>query len=155
MFSSISVFVIAFLAIVGFASADSNCLQWVLGFSGDSCTETCAAISKTCNLPTMQTVTTQGSFDSMVASASQRGKDPLPGSTAAFCTGGVNGWPFATAPAAMQYPLYIKGEGANDVGEYIMTTSCFFPANGEQSDCDTKFQVPVAQRFCACDSETC
>eukprot|EP00128_Syssomonas_multiformis_P008242 Colp12_sorted_trinity150504_noHs@653 len=125
--------------------------EWIVGFSGDSCDTTCGKVSKTCTLASLQAVTTSDAFDAVVASSRQLGKTDLPGSTAAFCNGGVNTWPFATAPGVMQYPLYTKSASNPDQGEYVLTNSCYYPATGVQGDCSTVYTVPPSQRFCPCD----
>ena len=125
--------------------------EWIVGYSGESCDATCAKVSKTCTLSALQAVTTSTAFDAVVASASQLGKNVGTVSTAAFCTGGVNTWAFATAPGVMQYPLYTKSETNPDQGEYVLTNSCYFPHGGVQGDCSTQYTVPPSQRFCPCD----
>lgn len=124
--------------------------DWIIGYSGDSCDSTCGKVSKTCDLAALQAVTTSAAFDNVISAAYQLGKDTVPGSTASFCNGGINTWPFATAPGVMQYPLYTKSPSDPDHGEYVLTNSCFFPANGLQGDCSTQFTVPPSQRICAC-----
>lgn len=147
-------FVVVFCLIAVQVAATSPCLEWVLGYSSESCSETCSKASKTCSLSDLQAVTSLSAFEAAVASSRQLGKTEVPGSVSAFCTGGVNAWTFATAPAAMQYPLYLK-DSDSDTGHYEMTNSCYFPEGGLQGDCDTVFNVPPAQRFCPCDSATC
>lgn len=147
---------IAAICLLAYQISASNCFQWVVGFSSESCTTTCAKSGgRTCSLSTLQTITTNEAFNAAVGAAIQLGKDEPAVSTAAYCTGGVNSWPFATAPAVMQYPLYVKAEGEDEQGEYVLKNSCYFPTGGVQGDCDTVYSVPPAQRFCPCDKETC
>ena len=124
--------------------------QWYLGYSSESCTETCTKVSKTCSLSTLQTVTTASAFESVVSSSNQLGKTETTGSVAEFCTGGVNSWPFATAPSVVQYPLYVK-DPESGVGQYITTNNCFYPEGNMEGDCDSTYNVPPAQRFCPCE----
>jgi hypothetical protein len=138
--------IVAFCLLAGHAAAAA---QWVVGYSAESCTTTCSKISKTCSLPALQAVTTSSAFAQAVSGATQLGKSDLVTSSSEFCTGGINSWAFATAPASMQYPLYVK-DPDSDVGTYQMTNSCYFPEGGVTGDCDTVYSVPPAQRFCPC-----
>lgn len=136
---------LAFCLVAGQVAA----VQWVVGFSAESCTTTCQKVSKTCSLSDLQGVTTSSAFATALTGATQLGKTETVTDVNSFCTGGVNSWAFATAPAAMQYPLYVKEENS-DVGTYVMTNSCYYPEGGVQGGCDAAFTVPPAQRFCPC-----
>lgn len=129
--------------------------QWVVGYSAESCTTTCqkASPAKTCSLTALQAITTREAFDAAVTGATQLGKAELAGTSTDYCTAGVNSWPFATAPAIMQYPLYVKGTDvdAHEHGEYILQNSCFFPTTGVEGGCDATFNVPAVQRLCPCE----
>lgn len=124
----------------------SSCLEWVLGYSGESCSATCAKISKTCSLTLLQSVTTSSSFNDVVSASHIIGKTESLGSSAQFCLGGINSMPFATSPAAIQYV-----PGPDLAPQYL----CFYPENGVTGNCDTEYSLPPVQRFCPCDSATC
>mmetsp|Transcript_26117 Transcript_26117/g.59091 ORF Transcript_26117/g.59091 Transcript_26117/m.59091 type:complete len:97 (-) Transcript_26117:191-481(-) len=66
------------------------------------------------------------------------------GSFESFCNGGVNTWALATAPAVLDAPMFVAATGVTE-----MKHSCFYP-NVMVGDCDTKFNVPMSQRLCAC-----
>jgi hypothetical protein len=152
--SVINKILVAFCFVVLQVAATPACFEWVLGYSSESCTESCAKISKTCTLSALQAVTTAGAFEAAITGAKQLGKTETVSDSNSFCTGGVNSWAFATAPAAMQYPLYVKEEDSA-AGHYVMMNSCYYPENGVTGDCDTQYSVPPVQRFCPCDSATC
>lgn len=139
-------FMVALCLVIGQVAASSH---WVVGYSAESCTATCSKISKTCSLSELQSITTASTFNQAVSGAQQLGKSELVTDAATFCSGGVNSWAFATAPAAMQYPLYVK-DPQTDIGTYQMVNSCYFPEGGVSGDCNTVFSVPPAQRFCPC-----
>ena len=153
MLGSINLLIVALVCMICQISAQ-NCFQWVIGFSGDSCSTTCAKLSKTCSLPDLQSITNAGAFDSMVAASTALGKNTVPGSSSAFCTGGINGWPFATAPAVMEYQLYVKNADGES-GQYVTSNSCYYPTGSVAGDCDTAYTTPPSQRFCPCNSATC
>jgi hypothetical protein len=151
-----SLLILCALSLVGKISATTNhaCAEWILGFSGESCSETCAHESKYCVLQHIKDVTTIDSFSSMVNQARQLGADNLP-DIQEFCSGGINTWTYATAPAVTTFHIYEKNsEEPEKGGKSKSQFNCFFPEKIE-GDCDTKFTVPSAQRFCSCQSFDC
>ena len=153
------------LSVVIVASSHRNystCREWLLGFSGESCTQTCDREFKSCNLETLEAITNNDSFFAMVKMTRQLGDDKRFADSADFCNGGINTWPFATAPAIMSYHVYEKNEIALPISfgqnktktKNIPHINCFFPTK-LIGDCDTKFQVPSAQRFCSCVNPDC
>lgn len=132
----------------------NGCVEWFLGFSGHSCTETCARESKTCDAQRISELVTMDEFSKMVSIATQLGsRGERLSSATEFCSGGINTWPFATAPAVTSYHVFEKDEltpGRKSSVHY----NCYFPSE-VVGDCDTTFMVPPAQRFCACVNPDC
>ena len=139
---------------VATANVNSNsCIEWYLGYSGESCTETCFKESTVCDQNHLEGIINIESFGNMVPLATQLGTEVRLPPMTEFCNGGVNTWPFATAPAVTAYHIHEK----NELDSTRMSTlhyNCYFPSK-MIADCDTKFQVPAAQRFCACLNTDC
>eukprot|EP00286_Rhodomonas_abbreviata_P000142 CAMPEP_0181288590 /NCGR_PEP_ID=MMETSP1101-20121128/416_1 /TAXON_ID=46948 /ORGANISM="Rhodomonas abbreviata, Strain Caron Lab Isolate" /LENGTH=324 /DNA_ID=CAMNT_0023392727 /DNA_START=303 /DNA_END=1277 /DNA_ORIENTATION=+ len=126
------------------------CHEWVLGYSAESCSETCSRISKTCVLADIEGITSAEMFAAMVANATELGTGGASLSSAEeFCEGGINKWAFASAPAAMRTPVYNSETQSTN-----LAFSCFYPTI-MTGDCETKFNNPQSQRFCACDATEC
>lgn len=139
-------FIVVFCLVAGQVAAS---VEWTVGYSAESCTMTCSKISKTCSLSDLQSITNAVAFEAALSGARQLGKPELLTSSSAFCTGGINTWEFATAPASMLYPLYVR-DADSEHGTYVMTNACYFPVGGVTGDCDTAYTVPPSQRFCPC-----
>mmetsp|Transcript_72801 Transcript_72801/g.152062 ORF Transcript_72801/g.152062 Transcript_72801/m.152062 type:complete len:195 (+) Transcript_72801:1-585(+) len=136
-------------------TGSSLCQDWILGYSGESCTETCSRRVKSCVMYDIEELNNLAAFEAMMANATDVEGAPL-GTMAEFCDAGVNVWPFATAPSAMRTPTHQLGEIVDGVQESttVLKYSCYYPAI-TIGDCDTKFVLPQSQRFCSCDGETC
>lgn len=132
----------------------NGCIEWFLGYSGESCSETCTRESKTCVAEKINELITMDAFSAMVPLATQLGpQDERLPSVEKFCNGGINTWPFATAPAVTSYHFHEKDEETSG-RKVSVHYNCFFPSR-VVGDCDTKFLLPAAQRFCACVNSDC
>ncbi|KAJ1426603.1 hypothetical protein B484DRAFT_450627 [Ochromonadaceae sp. CCMP2298] len=120
------------------------CSEWLLGYSGESCTKTCSRIRKQCALFPIEMINTLEAMTATIESATSVVTLAPLGSFESFCNGGVNTWALATAPAVLDAPMFVAATGVTE-----MKHSCFYP-NVMVGDCDTKFNVPMSQRLCAC-----
>jgi hypothetical protein len=129
----------------------AGCYDWVLGYSGESCTLTCSRVSGECNQGNLEAIVTQQAFYDMVAASSSlcAGGD-LVGSADVFCDQGINSYTFAGAPAAFSFQTSNLGGSATE-------NYCNYPTSlsGLTGDCDTTYLYPPAQRFCSCSSSNC
>jgi hypothetical protein len=135
------------------STAINTCVDWFLGFSGDSCTETCAKESRTCTAEKISEIVDHDKFSAMVPLAIQLGMENRLPIASEFCNGGINTWPFATAPAVTSYQFHDKHEETL-LRRTEIHYNCYFPSQ-VVGDCDTKFLAPAAQRFCACLNSDC
>ena len=135
------------------SAAIHACTEWFLGFSGESCTQTCTREAKICSAEVISDVLRYDNFTSIVPLSIQLGTETKLPIAAEFCNGGINTWPFATAPAVMSYEFHEKEEETQSRRTSIHY-NCYFPSV-VVGDCDTKFMMPAAQRFCACISGDC
>jgi len=147
-------------------AAPTGCYQWILGYSTESCTQTCqnTEIGGTCSEEFLANINSVAAFEQMVSEAFMLGQTTQPGSAAAFCGGGVNPWLFAGAPAAFAYQTYVQ---VNGVATLVVSYYCNFnDANSLPTsptgtpaaitgDCDTRYYSPPSQRFCPCAIPDC
>ena len=133
------------------AEPQGECLEWVLGYSRESCTLTCSRVSRTCSFQYLQGVVSQEAFYQMVASATDLETSTATGAAETFCSQGINTYDFAPVPAAFTYVLCSPG------GEREEQTYCNYPTSlsGLGGDCDTEYVYPPAQRFCPCTLGDC
>lgn len=130
------------------------CIEWLLGYSGESCTETCSRESKVCSHEEVSEIIDPASFRLMVPLTHRVGHDiSLPTATE-LCSGGVNTWPFATVPAVSSYQIHEKHEGDPSEKKISVHYNCFYPKK-VVGDCDTALTLPPAQRFCSCLNDDC
>ena len=127
------------------------CLQLALGDSGESCSATCAKLSRVCKEDYFAPVTTQQDFYALFASTVDvRSGEPL-GAIADFCTGGVNLLPTVGIPAVQTLLLAVKGMDT-------LRNSCSYPASEGatvQLSCDAELKASQARRFCPCVHDKC
>ena len=124
-------------------SCDDRGGAWYLGYSGDSCDETCSNVGGECQADPLSDIVDADSFQTMLGATMVLETNEVIGSAAAasFCSDGTNLFPFASAPAAVSL-----SHGATN------QTLCTFPTSLSklQGDCGLSFQAPSAQRFCNC-----
>eukprot|EP00428_Durinskia_dybowskii_P087429 CAMPEP_0170437576 /NCGR_PEP_ID=MMETSP0117_2-20130122/44758_1 /TAXON_ID=400756 /ORGANISM="Durinskia baltica, Strain CSIRO CS-38" /LENGTH=511 /DNA_ID=CAMNT_0010697707 /DNA_START=87 /DNA_END=1618 /DNA_ORIENTATION=- len=130
----------------------TGCWEWVVGYSRESCTQTCGHVSRTCAGDHLQDVLTQATFEQMVGASYLLGSSIPPTSAALFCDGGINLWPFATAPAAFAYQTWVPSSQNSSTGQFHISHYCYYPPSvaALEGDCDTEYELPPAQRFCSC-----
>mmetsp|Transcript_30357 Transcript_30357/g.51339 ORF Transcript_30357/g.51339 Transcript_30357/m.51339 type:complete len:347 (-) Transcript_30357:215-1255(-) len=126
----------------------TNCLEWVLGYSEESCSLTCSRVSRVCDAQYWDTIINSVNFDAMVSSAHILNSYQTPGQSAtAFCNKGINAISsFSSVPAVFTYELYTP-EG-NPLQNY-----CNYPTSltALNADCDAKYtDTHPAQLFCPC-----
>ena len=132
------------------AVPQGECLEWVLGYSSESCTTTCSRVSRECRLSQLQTIVTQQAFYNMVATATNLETNSATGPAGAYCNQGINAYTFVPVPAAYSYLLCLP---SGDVQQ----THCNYPTSLQDlgGDCDSAYVYPPAQRFCPCTLGDC
>eukprot|EP00598_Pedospumella_elongata_P002837 CAMPEP_0184977078 /NCGR_PEP_ID=MMETSP1098-20130426/7839_1 /TAXON_ID=89044 /ORGANISM="Spumella elongata, Strain CCAP 955/1" /LENGTH=2266 /DNA_ID=CAMNT_0027500023 /DNA_START=378 /DNA_END=7178 /DNA_ORIENTATION=+ len=126
------------------------CSKWFLGYSSESCSQTCGRVNGTCVFNHLRKVVTQAEFYKVVASATRIGSGPT-GPATTFCNVGINLYNFAPVPAAFTFQTYNEG------GELMQQTYCNYPTSVAAlvGDCDSVFAYPPSQRFCSCEGDYC
>eukprot|EP01032_Pedospumella_encystans_P022781 gene22781-25807_t len=142
---------------VAVTAAQDQCFEWVIGYSRDSCTETCAELGHTCAEGQLATINTVQALEEVLATSTLLSSTTGPGTVATFCDGGVNIWPFATAPAAFAYQTFVPDPNNPAIGIYKISHYCYFPVNPANlvDGCDVSFVMPPSQRICSCHSGNC
>jgi len=137
--------------------AQDQCFEWVIGYSRDSCTETCAELGHTCAEGQLATINSVQALEEVLATSTLLSSTTGPGTVATFCDGGVNIWPFATAPAAFAYQTFVPDPNNPAIGIYKISHYCYFPVNPVDlvDGCDVAFIMPPSQRICSCHSGNC
>jgi len=125
----------------------TNCLEWVLGYSEESCSLTCSRVSRFCDAQYLSNIITETAFDDMVSSAHFLRDQHTPGISATeLCTKGINYQIFAHTPSLFTYEL-VTPEGA------AFQTYCNYPTSLSEvtADCDAKYtDSHPTQLFCPC-----
>jgi hypothetical protein len=126
------------------------CLEWILGFSAESCSQTCFKIGGTCIPAYFETITALESFTAMVESSFYLKTKQLTGDASTFCNLGIKEENTLTAPSAFSYVI----ERPNGTVDY---TTCSYPTSivNVTSECSALTMTPPAQRFCPCISPAC
>jgi len=136
----------------------NNCLEWVLGYSKESCALTCSRVSRECSSTYLDDIINQENFYTMVASAMDLNSASAITSAEDLCTDGINTYTFANSPAVFTYKL------CTAENEYVDQIFCNFPTSLSQlhqeqnggDGCDVQYNYPPAQRFCPCvDTTNC
>eukprot|EP00286_Rhodomonas_abbreviata_P019085 CAMPEP_0181309950 /NCGR_PEP_ID=MMETSP1101-20121128/12303_1 /TAXON_ID=46948 /ORGANISM="Rhodomonas abbreviata, Strain Caron Lab Isolate" /LENGTH=340 /DNA_ID=CAMNT_0023416501 /DNA_START=69 /DNA_END=1091 /DNA_ORIENTATION=+ len=132
----------------------TECLEWVLGYSRDSCDLTCSRVSRGCTASFLDDIVTAQAFDDLVNEAHYLRSD-FTGTSAELCTEGINVYNFAGAPAVFTYQLYMNSGG--DAEGHLPAQYCNYPTSLSflTGDCSTKYVYPPSQRFCPCTLGDC
>jgi hypothetical protein len=131
-------------------SSGNKCVEWVLGYSRESCSLTCSRVSRTCKQDNFNQIVTQQDFYDMVVSSLQLSTGTDTGTAPVFCSQGINVYNFAPSPAAFTYVV------CNENGKHEQTY-CNYPTSlaNLDGDCDAQYIYPPAQRFCPCTVGDC
>jgi hypothetical protein len=86
----------------------SSCVEWVLGYSGDSCDLTCSRVSRECDVWHLLAITTRQAFDDMVDLTHYMHDQFTTLTTQELCVEQVNTISFAAAPGIFSYYMYNK-----------------------------------------------
>ena len=123
-----------------------DCVDWVLGYSSISCTATCANVGRTCDGALFSGILTSSAFYTMIAS-SYYIAGGRPGTATSFCNAGINNWPFATAPAAFAYQVWVSNPSNPSTGQLVAYNYCYYPTTTAQlqGTCDTVYTNPPSQ----------
>jgi len=125
----------------------TSCLEWVLGYTDESCSLTCSRVSRQCDAVYLSLINDQAAFEEAVLGMHTLRGQYAPGTTAAeVCNKGINFEFFAPAPALVSYKIY-------GVNGYETQTYCTFPTSPSnlELDCDAKYTDPhPTQRLCPC-----
>ena len=135
----------------------ASCVEWMLGYSRESCSQTCGRVLRTCSADVLYSIVTLEAFSTMVSSSVQLETDAMTGAADSFCTQGVNDYNFTSTLAAsadflgFQSPIAFTYL-ANELNESVRETYCNYPTSvaDVKGDCDTSYLNPPAQRFCPC-----
>eukprot|EP00286_Rhodomonas_abbreviata_P014496 CAMPEP_0181328398 /NCGR_PEP_ID=MMETSP1101-20121128/22687_1 /TAXON_ID=46948 /ORGANISM="Rhodomonas abbreviata, Strain Caron Lab Isolate" /LENGTH=371 /DNA_ID=CAMNT_0023437269 /DNA_START=53 /DNA_END=1168 /DNA_ORIENTATION=+ len=127
----------------------AGCMEWVLGYSRDSCDLTCSRVGRACNAEHFDDIITEQAFSSMVADANYLRSD-FDDTAMELCSMGINTYNFAGAPALFSYNVELKTGNS-------MWTYCNYPTSlaAVTGDCGTKYSYPPSQRFCPCSLGNC
>jgi len=143
-------------------------VNWILGYSSESCTQTCGrtAVAGSCDAASLSSIVTQNAFYSMLGSAmSLQVGNPsvLTATGSGYCNLGVNDYDFTTILSASDYMNHQTAAAftfrltEKIGGDDIRDTYCNYPSSLANlgGDCDTTYSNPPAQRFCPCITTTC
>ena len=132
------------------AAPSTVCLQWVLGAPKESCSATCAAVSRTCSAHHFLDVVSAGDFSDMVGSSIDGAGGGAVGSVATYCSQGTNGWPSVGGPVSVSALLH---QSTGDV----VQTHCTYPTStsGVTLGCEDALTAFPSRRFCPCVRDTC
>uniref|UniRef100_A0A7S3M5Z0 Uncharacterized protein n=1 Tax=Spumella elongata TaxID=89044 RepID=A0A7S3M5Z0_9STRA len=135
----------------------TDCWEWVIGFSTESCTATCAQVGRTCDPVKIGELNTVQALSDAISTSFLLGSASGPGSMATFCNGGINIWAFATAPAAFAYQTFVPNVNNPSEGVFVVSHYCYFPTNPVDytGTCDTEYDIVPSQRICSCYNGAC
>jgi hypothetical protein len=153
----------------------TDCVEWVLGYSGDSCSLTCSRVSRECDVSHLLAITTRQAFDDMVDRTHYMRDQYTALTTQELCGAQVNTISFSDAPGIFSYYVYNKalysGKGFKEkryctypssaatttvatttstATNPITTTTTAKTPTPESVACDIKYTQPPVQRFCPC-----
>jgi hypothetical protein len=127
-------------------AAQPSCLQWILGFSGDSCTETCSSLNGICSINDFKSVNSLESFEKMVDSSYYMKTKVSPGTTSSLCNDGVSINTIYGAPASFTRVVWL-------MSGKLSLTSCGYLESATDIPvdyCEISNKVPPTDRFCPC-----
>jgi hypothetical protein len=127
----------------------SNCFQWVLGYTSESCSQTCNRINSVCQESYLQTITNRASFIAMVNSSLYLYSGEIIGNATKFCNRGINNHNFSNSPSSLSFVSITPSGRKLDIFCYYPTTLDIL------ATCDTFYINPPTQRFCSCVSSSC
>jgi hypothetical protein len=126
------------------------CLQWTLGIEGQSCSTTCASVSRVCKNSYLRDIVTAEAFYAMVAGAVNVRTGDFIGSFEALCSYGANDLGGSVGVPSFLPVVYTAESGSPVRG------SCSYPTSlADLSGCDA---VPTGlpfRQFCPCVDYDC